>query len=417
MIRRHSRIPGLLALDLRSQLAGIHAASTRVLESWSRATAPPTVKAVMRKMIDDTTAAVSQRLQRLPDGTWHDVTYLGAATTGDRQAHRVAMTMTQDRRPAGVHQRRHRPAIRLRQSSHGALARRDRMLDDRAARLGPSLLHRRRAEAPEFNAVPGTINCIDRNGAVSNLQAIMHRLSGAPRCVSKMISCDAELQKEPDRPGSASTWTRMSGIDQWGHPYATVSLDEIASGSGAFSFRDGIDQGGNFIIPRSEAGDCEVWEQAARSSICSGASSRASATASIAAAAASCSAGWATAPTSRRQRGIRAFQLADPERTVGRPFGTERTLLFALRHRESAQTSSAAVARLDGGTGRALSACVVPPKSVGVRLLGDDVWVMDIGVGGRLWRSDQARSRTGAQRRRRGRGFGRGSRQRFMAWC
>ena len=53
-----------------------------------------TVKAAMREIIDDTSAAVFQRLQRIPDGTWHDVTYLGALTKGDRRAHRVTMTMT-----------------------------------------------------------------------------------------------------------------------------------------------------------------------------------------------------------------------------------------------------------------------------------------------------------------------------------
>ena len=80
--------------------------------------------------------------------------------------------------------------------------------------------------------------------------------------LSKMISCDEELRKNQIAVKASSCWTGMSGIDQWGHPYATVSLDEIASGCGAFSFRDGIDQGGTYTIPRSEAGDCEVWEQA-----------------------------------------------------------------------------------------------------------------------------------------------------------
>ena len=54
----------------------------------------------------------------------------------------------------------------------------------------------------------------------------------------------------------------MGGVDQYGQPVATVTLDEMAVGMGAFSFKDGIDQGGNYIIPKAEAGDCEVWEQA-----------------------------------------------------------------------------------------------------------------------------------------------------------
>ncbi len=78
MIRRHSRIPGLLALDLRSQLAGVHAAINRAKELVARYGAA-TVKAAMRKIIDDASAAVSRRLRRIPDGTWHDITYLGGS--------------------------------------------------------------------------------------------------------------------------------------------------------------------------------------------------------------------------------------------------------------------------------------------------------------------------------------------------
>ena len=59
-----------------------------------------------------------------------------------------------------------------------------------------------------------------------------------------------------------TTFAGMSGIDQWGKPYASITLDVIAHGMAAFSFKDGIDQGSAHIMPSAESGDCEAWEQA-----------------------------------------------------------------------------------------------------------------------------------------------------------
>ncbi len=91
-LMRHSRLPGLLALDLRSQMAGIHASRVRILDLVRRYGAA-TVKAAMRKIVRDTRRAVGERLSRLPDGTWTDVSYLGGMYTGDRGAYRVLLGM------------------------------------------------------------------------------------------------------------------------------------------------------------------------------------------------------------------------------------------------------------------------------------------------------------------------------------
>ena len=94
-------------------------------------------------------------------------------STGDRQAHRVALTMKQDRRPVGLLQRRDRPAIRFVQLQLRGVARRDRHVGaallawDHRFCIGGVLKH------ATFKPIPGTINCIDRNGAVSNLLGIM----------------------------------------------------------------------------------------------------------------------------------------------------------------------------------------------------------------------------------------------------
>jgi N-methylhydantoinase B len=382
MIRRHSRIPDLLGLDLRSQLAGIHAARTRVLE-MVRTYGAPTVKAVMRKLIADTSAAVSRRLRRLPDGTWRDVAYLGAASSGDRHIHRLALTMRKagDRlffSNAGTDPQSGcgniswgawRAAIGC---SVSAL-----LAWDQRYCLGGVLKHL------EFEAVPGTMNCIDRNGAVSGTQAILATVYQAAKVASRLVSCDPELKKNVMGPGSATTWTTMSGIDQFGHPYASVTMDEVAMGSGGFSFRDGNDQCSDFVSPRIEAADCEVWEQTCpilylyRREFHGFGHGKFRGGSGIVL-------GWVGHGTTEQALNAVSGPSGMPTQTGiwGGHWG--QSGLFYSRH-DTAIRADFERGYLPGSTAELRERYqldVVPPKSVGVRLLDNDLWVMAMASGG-----------------------------------
>jgi N-methylhydantoinase B len=175
----------------------------------------------------------------------------------------------------------------------------------------------------------------------------------------------------------------MSGIDQWGQPYATVSLDEIASGCGAFSFRDGIDQGGTYTIPRSEAGDCEVWEQASpilylfrRFSMGFGHGKYRGGRGIVL--------GWVGRGTDTQVMSAASIPLSLPGAN-GLWGGHCGQAGFFM----SAQNCGIAQTMADGGLPGSVEKLreivkltAVPPKSVGVPLLHDDVWVMDIGSAG-----------------------------------
>jgi N-methylhydantoinase B len=260
-LMRHSRLPGLLALDLRSQMAGIHASRVRILDLVKRYGAA-TVKAAMRKIVRDTSRAVGERLRRLPDGTWTDVSYLGGMYTGDRGAYRVRLGMRKQGDQLTFFNDGTDPQVGSSNCSYGGwraaiLASLCSMLawDHRFCFAGV-LRHMK------FEGVPGTITCIDRNGAVSNLQAIMMTIFQASKIVSKMMVGDPELRKMAMAGSVGTTFAGMSGVDQWGKPYASITLDVIAHGMAAFSFKDGLDQGSAHIMPSAESGDCEAWEQA-----------------------------------------------------------------------------------------------------------------------------------------------------------
>ena len=382
MIRRHSRIPDLLGLDLRSQLAGIHAARTRVLE-MVRAYGAPTVKAVMRKLIDDTSATVSRRLQQLPDGVWRDVTYLGAATSGDRHARRLALTMRKAGDQLLFSNEGTDPQFGCGNISWGAwraavgCSVSALLAWDQRYCLGGVLKHL------EFDAVPGTINCIDRSGAVSGTQAIISTVYQAAKVVSRMVSCDPELKKNVMGPGSATTWTTMSGLDQFGQPYASVTLDEVAMGTAGFSFRDGNDQCSDFVSPRIEAADCEVIEQTCpvlylyRRQFHGFGHGKYRGGSGIVL-------GWVGHETTEQSVNAVSGPSSIPTQTGiwGGHWG--QSGLFYSRH-DTAIRADFKRGYLPGSTAeleQRYQLDVVPPKSVGVRLLGDDLWVMAMASGG-----------------------------------
>ncbi len=382
MIRRHSRIPGLLALDLRSQLAGVHAAINRARELVARYGAA-TVKTAMRKIMEDASAAVSRRLSRIPDGTWREVTYLGALSRGDRRAHRVTMSMTKTGDHLVFSNEGTESEFGSANCSFGAW--RAAIANSMSALLawdhryctGGVLKH------ASFRPVPGTINCIDRSGAVSNLLGIMSSVAMSATVISKMLACDEELRTNQMAVKASSAWTGMSGIDQWGQPYATVSLDEIASGGGAFSFKDGIDQGGTYTIPRSEAGDCEVWEQASpilylfrRYSLGFGHGKYRGGRGIVL--------GWIGRGTENQLLSAASIPLSLPGAN-GLWGGHCGQAGFFMSAQDCGIAREIKEGRIPGSVEKlrkVVKLNPVAPKSVGVPLLHDDVWVMDIGSAG-----------------------------------
>jgi len=382
MLRRHSRIPGLLALDLRSQIAGIHAAVNRAKELVARYGAP-TVKAAMRKIINDASTATSRRLSRIPDGTWQDVVYLGGLTKGDRRAHRLAMSMAKIGDQLVFSNEGTDPQFGSCNCSYGAwraaiAASMSALLAwDQRYCIGGVLKH------AQFQPIPGTINCIDRSGAVSNLLAISSSVAMSGTVIAKMLSCDQELQRNVISAKGSSVWTSFYGIDQWRQPYATVSLDECAMGTGAFSFRDGIDQGGGSTAPRLEAGDCEVWEQSTpilylfrRDSLGYGHGKYRGGRGLVV--------GWVGRGTEVNNVSAASVPLSLPGAN-GLWGGHSGQAGLFMDAQGCGIASLMASGNLPGSyeeLAQLFKLRFVPPKSTGIHLLEDDVWVMDIGASG-----------------------------------
>lgn len=259
---RFSRIPHLLALELRSQIAGIARARTRIGELLEQYDAD-VVKAAMRKLIDDTELAVSERLRMLPDGKWSEVVYFGGAVPGDREPHKVVLTLRKEGDHLTFDNYGTDPQIGSINAGYG------QMRAAIGAALAYTLAYDHRFcvggvfRRTTVDAEIGTISAADREGAISSTMAPVLLIYMAAKVISKMMFPDRQLRPSVMATSAlaACGWTTHSGVDQYGQPFATVTLDHSAGGVGAYSFRDGIDQGGATFWPKSEIPDVEAWEQ------------------------------------------------------------------------------------------------------------------------------------------------------------
>ena len=263
MYLRHSRQPQLLALDLRAQIAGNLVARNRI-HGFIKRYGPATVKAAMRRLIDDGARAFRARLNEIPNGTWRAITYLEAAAPHDRGIYPVHMAVTKSD-DALVFDNRgsHRQTGSLNASFSGWRAGILSVLNplmcyDQLYAAGGALRHVR------FEPERGTINCPSFPASVTNSQ-IGNLIGGALAnvVIGKMLLAAPSLREEVFAVCGDSVFplSAIAGIDAAGQAFGTGFLDPMAGAIGAFPHRDGIDTGGVHWEPKSIMGNVEQIEQ------------------------------------------------------------------------------------------------------------------------------------------------------------
>jgi len=90
---RRSRVPSLIGLDLRAKIGANLVGRKRMLALIEQY-GPDTVKAVMKRMMNDAEQRLRDKLRSAPDGTWQGTSYIDQAEAGDRQSHKLTVSMT-----------------------------------------------------------------------------------------------------------------------------------------------------------------------------------------------------------------------------------------------------------------------------------------------------------------------------------
>jgi N-methylhydantoinase B len=260
---RRSRVPLMVGLDLRAKIGANRVGRARLLDLIAQY-GPDTVKAVMKRMMDDAERRLREKLAAVPDGTWRATGHQDSSGIGDRNIHSITVAMTKK----GGHlsfdftgtSRQHGIANCTYAGMRGGVM----------TALLPILA----------NDIPwsagGLMRCFDlisEEGTVNNatFPAALCRAPIGPAWMTGTVvaQCLAQmLDTSPDKLGSVQaaccgTWDSavIGGLDERSEqpsPFLMLIMESMSGGYGAQAERDGIDTGGLFCVPMGRVPDVEM---------------------------------------------------------------------------------------------------------------------------------------------------------------
>jgi N-methylhydantoinase B len=263
MYLRRSRVPSLIALDLRAKLGANNVAQDRMAQLIGKYGAT-TVKAVMKRMMADAEKRLRAKLTSLPNGTWGAVAHQDGARAGDDGIYKIVLQMT-------------KRDDTLIFDFTGTDPQVEGFINCTFAGLRggimPIVLTMLCNDIPwvpggiyrciKIISEPGTINnCTFPAGigkaSVASAWATQNAVS---ETVAKMLvthpqHCHGAMSV------CEGTWdlALLAGVDQRGGPFVTMLCDPMAGGLGARVDRDGVNSGGQNCIPMGRIADVEINE-------------------------------------------------------------------------------------------------------------------------------------------------------------
>jgi N-methylhydantoinase B len=259
---RRSRMPQLVGLDLRAKMGANMIAQERI-HSLIERYGPTSVKAVMKRAMDDAERRLRAKLSSLPDGTWRAASYQEQSSTGDREVHRIVVAMTKKDDHLTFDFRGTDPQSGMINCTYSG------MRGGIVSMLLPILA----GDIPW--AAGGLMRCFDiisDEGTLNNatfpagickasVSSTWATANVVTECMSKMLDTTPDAR---DRAISVccGTWDLavLAGLDQRNQPFVTMLMEPMAAGFGAKVDRDGVDTGGLLSIPMGRAPDAEINE-------------------------------------------------------------------------------------------------------------------------------------------------------------
>ncbi|MBI4334727.1 MAG: hydantoinase B/oxoprolinase family protein [Chloroflexi bacterium] len=253
-----TRDPGMVALDLRSQIAANNVANARLQEIFDKY-GEETIISIMETIIGHSEAFLRARLRRLPDGNWSTVQYLD---TADR-FHKIALSLTKRSDNLLFDFSGSSPQVEqgincTYWGTMGSVFAAVAALICYKTTWNAGILKPIQLTAPE-----GTIvNC--RHPAPVSMSTIMAGhlcVLAAGFVISKMLGASDTFRDDLMavwRGGSISV--KPSGKGAGGRNYIATIMHPTAGSGGARSFADGVDTGGLFAYLISSAPNIETLE-------------------------------------------------------------------------------------------------------------------------------------------------------------
>ncbi len=264
MLRRNSRMPDIVALDVRSMVSGNHAAVTE-LQDLVKTYSPEVVRSVMIEIQEEAKREMQARLSRLPRGAFRgiDRNEVGGAAphlqddvyevqctlrnTGEKLIYDFSGTSKQSGGFANC--------------GFGGL---------RSACL-MSLMESVAYGIPwnagisscmEIWTQPGTVNNPTWPAAVSDgiTEGAVTTAMAAAQAVSNWLALSDEMDDKAGANGGNFLGNTLGGIDENGRIWGTLLLDSLVQSYGPTKYRDGKDMAGAPGIPYTQVVNVEQNE-------------------------------------------------------------------------------------------------------------------------------------------------------------
>jgi N-methylhydantoinase B len=260
---RRSRVPRLVALDLRAKIGANNVAHER-LRALCQKYGAATVKAVMRRTMDDAEARLRAKLRELPDGSWSSVAHQDSARAGDRGIYKIVLNLT-------------KTGDRLHFDFTGTDPQVDGLINCTYTGLRggimPVVLTMLCGDIPwapggiarclEIVSEPGTINnCTFPAGiGKASVASAWATTNVTTECLAGLLDSHPE-HRQRLMSACCGTWdfALLAGVDQRGGGFVTMLCDSMAGGLGARADSDGVDTGGLAVIPMGRVADVEMNE-------------------------------------------------------------------------------------------------------------------------------------------------------------
>ncbi len=259
---RRSRVPQMLQLDLRAQVAANNVAHARIGELIAKY-GTDTVKAVLKEVMARTEGALRKRLRELPSGTWRHVANIEMAKAGDRKVYQVRCAMNNRDGElnfdfTGTHEQVGMINGATGAARAGVLAAVLTMLTGDMTWATGAI-----SRAITLTNPRGTIVNAEYPAAVSTASTSATWLAHncAQATIAKMLSAHPEHRRWLLAGGSGS-WPamQMMGFDQYGQAFVTQLQEPDAAGFGARAWADGVNTGGIYAFPAARTANVELTE-------------------------------------------------------------------------------------------------------------------------------------------------------------
>jgi N-methylhydantoinase B len=262
---RRSRVPMLVGLDLRAKIGANNVGRQRLLAVIEQYGAD-TVKAVMKRMMNDAESRLRAKLASLPDGSWSATGYQDQSHQGDRGLHKITLKMTKTKDHLTFDFTGTDPQAGVINCTYAGM--RGGVMLAVLPMLAGDIPWSAGGLMRCFDLVTeeGTLNNATFPAAVSRAPIGPAWLTGTlvAECLSRMLDKSVDLGKNVQA-ACCGTWDTavLAGLDQRGEqpsPFLTIMMEPMSGGYGARPHADGMDTGGLFGIPMGRIPDVEMTE-------------------------------------------------------------------------------------------------------------------------------------------------------------